>query len=377
MTPTEALIALNMVPKLGPVRIRRLLDRFGSADAILTAQRDQLIALDGFGPETIKPLLHWEDHVDLSTELATLKERQLHVITPQDDHWPKHFEHLYDAPLLLYVWGKITPADSHALAIVGSRRATHYGLQQTKKIAYQLAYAGYSIISGLARGIDTAAHEGAIAAGGRTLAVLGSGLSQLYPPENIGLAERIADGHGAVLSEYPLTTPPSKTTFPQRNRIVAAWNSGLLVTECPSRSGALITANLASDNGKQIFALPGPVDRPNSGGCHDLIRQGAVLVTSGTDILDDLSQLSLDQPTPLDRTETPHPTSSQTTAKDPEPTLSEEEKKILQAIGSEERNIDDLVRLTKLDPAILSPTLLQLEMKAKVRALPGLRYARK
>lgn len=163
-----------------------------------------------------------------------------------------------------------------------------YGTQATKKFSYQLAHAGYTIISGLARGIDTTAHEAAVAAGGRTIAVIGSGLAKIYPPENLALAEKIANGHGAIVSEFPLNTEPDKQTFPQRNRIVAAWCRALLVTECPAWSGAMITANLASEYGKSVYAIPGPIDKPTSAGCHQLIRDGATLVADPTHIIDDL-----------------------------------------------------------------------------------------
>ncbi len=247
MTPQESLLALNLLPGLGPIRIRRLLDRFGDAEGVLRAREAQLTSVNGIGPESARVIHDWEDHVDLPGELSSIRSRGLSLLTPGHVAWPTAFDHLPDSPLLLYVWGELQERDTRALAIVGSRKATHYGRTCTRKFSFQLAHAGFTIISGLARGIDTAAHEGALAAKGRTIAVLGSGLGQLYPPENMALAERIANGHGAVVSEFPIGTRPDTHTFPQRNRIVAGWCEGLVVVECPSRSGALITANLAGE----------------------------------------------------------------------------------------------------------------------------------
>ena len=291
MSPLEAIVALNALPKIGPVRVHRLLEHFGSPEQILGAPVDRLCRVDGIGPETAALLHGWQDHADPATEIRRAREFGAAIITRDDPTFPPALRDCYDAPLLLYVLGELTDRDRHALAIVGSRRATHYGRQVTHKFSFQLARAGFTIVSGLARGIDTSAHEAAIAAAGRTVAVIGSGLARLYPPENLALAERIADGHGAVVSEFPLDTAPDKQTFPMRNRIVAGWAQGVIVTESPAWSGALITANLATDYGRPVFAVPGPVDRPSSGGCHALIRNGSTLVTDPSQVLDDLGEL--------------------------------------------------------------------------------------
>lgn len=230
----EPLLALNALPKIGPVRIRRLFERFGSADAILRAGKDHLLRVDGIGPELATILTDWESHADPAAELRELKDRGLAVLLPSDPAFPPALRHCYDCPLLLYVWGRLEERDRHAIGMVGTRRATIYGKNSTKKLAYQFAHAGFTVLSGLARGIDTTAHEAALAAQGRTVAVIGSGLARIFPGENLPLAERIADGHGAVVSEFPLHTAPDKQTFPQRNRIVAAWSRALVVTECPA-----------------------------------------------------------------------------------------------------------------------------------------------
>lgn len=363
MTDLESLLALNMLPKLGPVRIRRLLDRFGDAEGIFGARENLLVTVNGIGPEVAGIIRHWEEHVDLAGELAAIKDRGLKILSPTDEHWPQTLVHLPDAPLLLYVWGDIDERDAHAIAMVGSRKATHYGRSCTQKFSFQLAHAGFTIISGLARGIDTAAHEGAIAAEGRTIAVLGSGMGHLYPPDNMGLAERIAEGHGAVISEFPINTKPDTQTFPQRNRIVAGWCEALLVVECPARSGALITANLAGEYGKHVFAIPGGIDRSSSEGCNELIRTGGILVTNGGQILDELSQLPLESRTaaplhdPAANRDLPH--------------LTDEESAVFEQLSSDQRTIDQIIEGSGLPASTVAATLLRLEMKSLAKQLPG------
>lgn len=375
----EHLIALNSLPKIGPVRIRRLLDAFGSAEAILSAPKDRLMRVDGIGAETAAILRGWENHTDPTTELRELAERGLSLLTQDDEAFPPALREAYDAPVLLYVWGSVEPRDRHAIGVVGTRRATIYGKNITKKFSFQLADAGHTIISGLARGIDTAAHEAALAASrGRTIAVIGSGLAKIFPAENLGLAERIADGRGAIVSEFPLHTAPDKQTFPQRNRIVAAWSRALLVTESPAWSGSLITANLAAEYGRPVYAVPGPIDKPTSTGCHRLIRDGATLVTDAGEILDDLGGLSFSTP-PSSRRD--HPPSEHDVAAAPElpdvPELPAEEQTVLDALGGDEAGIDRLIETTGLPASTVSSTLLKLEMKRLVQALPGFRYTRR
>jgi DNA processing protein len=365
MSPAEAIITLNMLPKIGPIRVRRLLEAFGDSTAILGASKDKLLRVEGIGEETSSILHKWQDHADPSSEINEAKQRGIDIITQDDPGYPAPLRDAYDPPLLLYVWGKIEDRDRHALGIVGTRRATMYGRQATKKLSYQLAHAGFTILSGLARGIDTAAHEAALAANGRTIAVIGSGLAKLYPPENLGLAEKIAAGNGAVVSEFPLHTAPDKQTFPMRNRIVAAWARAVLVVECPAWSGSLITANLASDYGKPVFAVPGPIDKPSSAGCNQLIRDGATLVTDASHILDDLGDLPFARQAAL---------SEETSAN---PQLPEEEAKILAAIGDDESTVDRLVDLTGLPAGTVTSTLMKLEMRRLVRAMPGFRYMKR
>ena len=377
----ECLVALNSLPKIGPVRIRRLLDAFGSAEAILAAGKDKLMRVDGIGPEMAKVMVEWEQHCDPAAELREVEERGISLMMLDDPLFPAALRDAYDAPVLLYVWGKLEERDRHAVGIVGTRRASSYGKAATKKVAFQCAHAGFTVISGLARGIDTTAHEAALAANGRTVAVLGSGLAKLFPAENLGLAEKIADGRGAVVSEYPLHTSPSKQTFPQRNRIVAAWSRALIVTESPVWSGSMITANLASEYGRSVYAVPGPITSPTSAGCHRLIREGATLLADGGELLDDLGMLELDSPRPansaaqasddpIPATDTPHQERDM-------PELPEDEKQIFAALGSMEMGVDQLIETTGLPAASVTTNLLKLEMKRLVRPMPGFRYVRR
>ncbi len=367
MTSREAVLALNLLPGIGPVKISRLLENFGSANLVLGASLNELQRTDGIGPETAKLITTWQDQVDPSEEIAEAEERGIRIITREDEAYPQFLLQAYDAPIVLYVWGEILPRDKHAISVVGSRRSTTYGLSATKKLTYQLAHAGFTIISGLARGIDTAAHEAALAAKGRTIAVVGSGLARLYPPENLALAEKIADGNGAVISEFPLHKAPDKQTFPIRNRIVAAWGQAVLVTECPAWSGTLITANLASEYGKPIFAVPGPIDKPTSAGCHQLIRDGATLVTDASQVIDDMGELPFSSASGM-REESPMPESD----------LPEEEAMIYAAMPEgEEMAVDRLISHTGLPSSAVTAGLFKLELRRLIRPLPGFRFIRR
>lgn len=239
MTNREATIALNMLPKIGPIKVRRLLELLGSSEAILRAPINTLTRASGVGNETAKIITQWEEYVDLTKELTEASQRKISIITEEDEDYPASLRNMYDPPLALYIWGNLLEKDKHAISIVGSRKTSNYGRETARKLSLQPASTGMTIISGMARGIDTYAHEGAIASvkNGRTIAVLGSGLGQIYPPENIVLAEKIAADHGAVVSEFPINQPPDKKTFPMRNRIVAAWSNATLVIECPKCFG--------------------------------------------------------------------------------------------------------------------------------------------
>ncbi len=360
MDAREAYIALNLLPGIGPARVRALLDCFPAVTDILAAGAAQLARARGVGRELAATIAGWREIVDLDTELAKIEARGLDVLTPDDDRYPAPLRQIYAPPLVLYVWGTIEARDAQAVAIVGSRRATHYGIGVARKFGFQLAHAGLCVVSGLARGIDTAAHEGALAAGGRTVAVIGSGLGKLYPPENMPLAERIAD-NGAVVSEFPIDFPPEKRSFPLRNRIVAGWCRGTLVVEAPEKSGALITAGQASENGRDVYAVPGPIDRPTSRGSNGLIQQGAKLVTGARDILEDLEALL----PPAAGAAAPGSGAATATG------LAGDEKALYAAMGTDERHIDQLAKAVDMGIPEVSAALLRLEMKRLVKQLPG------
>lgn len=356
-----------MVPGMGPVRLRTLLETFETPQRILAAGAAALRAAKGVGPDTAEAIAGWESHVDLAAEMKRIADFGAKVITLNSPEYPSALRTIHNPPVVLYVWGDLRAADAHGIGIVGSRNVTHYGTETAKKLSYQLAFAGYTIVSGLARGIDTSAHQGALAAKGRTIAVLGSGLAVLYPPENLGLAEKITES-GAVVSEYPMERPADRQTFPYRNRIVAGWGRGLLVVEAGLNSGALITANQAVEQGRTVFAVPGPIDRPTSAGTNRLIQQGARLVTSADDILDELGTLIPRTPA-MSGTEKDAATASA-------PVLSHDETLLVTALEVGELTLDELAAATRIPGPKVSSTLLGLEMKRLVRALPGHRYVR-
>ena len=310
-------------------------------------------------------IAQWERYSNTARELEECERANISIITPESPQWPVGLRDLKDAPVLLYVWGSLQTTPHTNLAVIGSRKTTNYGRTITEQFSTHLAYAGLTIVSGLALGIDTIAHQSALRAQQPTIAVLGSGLGSLYPRQNIELAHEIA-GQGAVVSEYPLATPPDKKTFPQRNRIVAAWVQGTLVTEMPKRSGAMITSNMAMGLGRPVFAVPGPIDRTSSEGCHDLIKRGATLTTDPEQISQALLPAPVAQQLNLDLAGAP-----------PAPTYSSlppEEQLILSHLTSLEQSVEDLMVATELPIAQLMTSLLSLELKDLATQHAGMNY---
>ncbi len=359
MTPTEACIALNMLPTMGPVRLRKLLEVFETPDRVLAARRDALRAVEGIGNDVADQIVNWETTVDLPAELERIREFGANVITAESPIYPRQLREIHAPPIVLYVWGELIERDQHAIAVIGSRRTTHYGMESAKKLSYQLAYAGLTIISGLARGIDTAAHQGALAAKGRTIAVIGSGLSKLYPPENDALAEKIRNGNGAIVSEFSMEIEPDRQTFPMRNRIISGWSHGLLVVEAGLNSGALITVAQALEQGRSVYAVPGHINAPSAQGSNRLIQQGAKLVMDASDLLDDL-QILLPETKP-----------SPEAAVRALPLLTDDERRVYDAIEATETPIDDIATKSELPSGTVSSILLRLELKRLVKQLPG------
>jgi DNA processing protein len=372
MTPHEAYIALNMVPNVGPVRVRALLEVFGEPQAILAACRNELMRVENIGAEVAQSIVNWRQHVDLAAELARIEKVGVQVVTREEAEYPKHLREIYDPPLALYVRGSIGEGDPHAVAIVGSRRTTLYGQEMARKLAYQLARVGVTVVSGAARGIDTCAHRGTLQAKGRTVAVLGCGVDVAYPPENKDLLAQIAAKGGAVVSEFPLGTKPDRQTFPMRNRVISGWSLGVVVVEANARSGALITASFAAEQGRQVFAVPGRADSALSKGSNHLIKDGAKLTEDVEDILSEFEYLF----PKTNKTERPAEAGNGGQGTTGSLKVSEIEQKVLAAIGDEEAVMDEIIRRSGLTAACVSAALLALEMKRIVKQLPGKVFAR-
>jgi DNA processing protein len=366
MESREAIVALNMVNGVGPIRLRHLLDSFGDAPTILAASQSRLASVNGIGEETASAIAHWRDTVDLDAELKWIGQYGCHVLIQSDPEYPELLREIYDPPIALYVKGGLLPSDKNAIAMVGSRLTTPYGIETARRMAYQLAFAGVTVVSGGARGIDTAAHQGALSAKGRTVVVLGTGINIVFPPENIELFERCA-ASGAVITQFPFNRKADKQTFPIRNRIVAGMTLGTLVVEANLTSGALITANMAANYGRQVFAIPGRIDSPRSKGCHDLIKNGAKLCESAGDILSEFEYL-------FPAANRPGPEEAQSRLATM--TLSENEQKALAALCESEKHMDEIIRETGLGAAPTSVALLSLEMKRLAKQLPGKLFVR-
>jgi DNA processing protein len=357
---------LNLIEHVGPVRVRQLLEHFGDAPAILKASRQQLLRARGIGEDTADAIANWEKTIDLGGELKRIADFGCHVLTHADADYPELLRQIYDPPIVLYVKGQVTARDKNAVSMVGSRMTTHYGIEVARKLAYQLAYIGVTVVSGGARGIDTAAHQGALSAKGRTVCVLGTGINIVFPPENKELFERIA-ANGAVITQYPFNRNADKQSFAIRNRIVAGMTLGTVVVEANLTSGALITSNFAAEYGRQVFAVPGRIDSPRSKGCHELIKNGAKLCEGAGDILSEFEYLF---------PATNRPAAPDETGVLPALTLPENEQKVIEALSNEESSMDEVIRRSGLPASAVSVALLGLEMKRLAKQLPGRRFVR-
>lgn len=367
MDSREALIALNLIEGVGPVRARSLLEHFGGAPEILSASKSALLRVRNIGEDTAEKIASWEKTVDLAGELKRIADFGCHVLIASDENYPALLREIYDPPLVLYVKGALTAKDKNAVAMVGSRMTTHYGIETARKLAYQLAYVGVTVVSGGARGIDTAAHQGALSGKGRTVTVLGTGINLVAPPENAELFERIA-AHGAVVTQFPFNRPADKQSFPIRNRIVAGMTLGTVVVEANLTSGSLITANFATEYGRQIFAVPGRIDSPRSKGCHDLIKKGAKLCEGVEDILSEFEYLFPASNKP--------PTASETGVL-PALELNANEQQVFAGLkADDETSIDEIIRSSGLPSSAVSVALFSLEMKRLVKQLPGKLFTR-
>jgi len=366
MNSREAYILLNMVDGIGPVRVRAMCDALGSPEAVLSASAGTLSGVRGVGSKLAGSIVSQRGKLDAGCEEEAAAKLGARLITPVDEEYPKALKQIYDPPLCLYVRGTLEKDDEQSLAIVGTRRASHYGAAQADRLAYQVSKAGFTVVSGLARGIDTVAHKAALKAGGRTLAVLGGAIDKLYPSENRELAEEIV-AHGALISEFTLGREPDRTTFPYRNRIVSGLSKGVLVVEASVSSGAMNTAGQALDQGRSVMAVPGRVDLENARGPHRLIQNGARLVEGLPDILKEFEFLfPPDEQARLVRKQDARQRL----------TLLPAEESVVRALWTDaELDFDVLIRRTGLSSAQLMTLAMQLEMKRVIRRLPGRRLA--
>lgn len=358
-------IRLALTPGIGPRTLASLLESLESASNVLAASDRQLAEVPRLGPKLINAIRNADLHVDLQAVLTWCDENSVRIITCQDDDYPEPLVTLPDAPAVLFVRGELLPQDSLAVAIVGARHATAYGIREAERIARELARAGVTVISGLARGIDAAAHRGALDAGGRTIAILGGGMANLYPPEHADLSQTISSS-GSVITESSPFAEAKGPMFPQRNRIISGLSLGVLVIEAADRSGSLITARLAGEQGREVFALPGPVSSRVSRGCHQLIRDGATLVTCADHILEQLGPITAEIRTP----------DGHNVRQPGELLLNEQERLVLEAIEVQPTSIDIITRHSGLPIQRVLATISVLEMRKLIRRLSGQFVAR-
>lgn len=353
-------LQLTLSPGIGPRIQQALLERFGSAEDVLAATPEQLRGVDGVGPKVAAAICRPSRNEEAKHEWEQCRQLGVRLLLRDDEEYPQLLQETCDPPAVLYCRGELEQRDALAVSIVGARRCTLYGKQQAERLAAGLARAGMTVVSGLARGIDAAAHRGALEAGGRTIAVAATGLAMVYPPEHEELAAQIS-AQGAVLSETRLDQKPVAGLFPQRNRIISGLTAGVIVVEASQRSGALHTARHAMEQGRDVFAVPGRIDSLASEGCHNLIRDGVCLVRSVDDVLEALGPLVA-----------PVATAGGSEIHTPrELTLNDQERRVLDAVGIEASHVDEVLRSIDMDSSRVLATLTVLEMKRMIRRLPG------
>ena len=355
MTEKEAYVAFNLTDRVGSVKVGELALRYGSvADA-----------WDAYPAKTARS----GGEVDWKGEFAKAKRFGVEMITPVDEAYPKLLLDVPGRPLVLYVKGDVSALSKPSIAIVGTRRLTQYGADQAYKIAHDLAEAGWSVVSGLAVGTDAEAHRGALAAGGTTVGVIGSGLDMFYPEENRSLAREMVKCGGAVVSEFPFGRPPDTQTFPQRNHVVAALSSGVVAVESPVRSGTLITTSIAADLGRTVMAVPGRVDSSASAGCLRLIREGARLVRNAKDVAEEMSELFPKQAKAVGKSASPK------NARPDAPPFSIDEALVMKHVTPEGTSVDSIIEKTGLPVAKVNAICMTLRVKGRIRFFPGNRVA--
>lgn len=376
MDTLDAYVVLNQLPGIGPLRVAQLLSLLGSPEAILAASAAELARVPGIGGKLAGVVAGWRQQCDPAAERQLAARAGVVIISRDNADYPELLREIHDPPLCLYVRGSTAALRrcARGVAMVGSRHTTPYGVKMAEHLSLGAVYAGWPVVSGLARGIDTVVHETVLGAQGCTVAVLGSGLGEIYPQENVGLARRIAENGGALVSEFPMRFHADKRTFPMRNRIISGLTLGTVVIEAGLTSGSLITAGQAAEQGRQVFAVPGRVDTPQARGCHALIKDGAKLVETFQDIAEEFTRLpgmpALDAPAVPAAAAAPE----QSPASGLE--LSALEETLLSFLGTSETGIDELVGAVGAPAAEVLSALLRLEMRHLVRQLPGRRIVR-
>jgi DNA processing protein len=356
------LIALGYIPELGPSSIKKLLSAFGSAKEIFAATAKELDSVEKLTERKKLALLGFKLWDKVGSDMSMLAEKGIKVVAMGEKGYPEALKELPDAPPLLYMRGDVLKEDRYAVAVVGTRTPTPYGLNEADKISTGLARMGFTIVSGMARGVDTAAHMGAIKSGGRSIAVTGTGIDVNYPAENRVLADKLSQC-GCVMTEFPPGTPPNRENFPRRNRIISGLSLGVLVVEAAKDSGSLITANCALEQGKEVFSVPGNINSMASRGTNELIRKGARMVTCAEDVLEEL--------TPVLKG---FLKARKKAGGKQMPPLTAEESSLLQSLGPEPRHVDDISREQRLPASAILAVLLGLELKGVVRQAAGKRF---
>ncbi len=350
-------LALRGISGVGLVLFRRLLLKFGSPAAVFEASQKELAAVKGISPSVVRAIVNFRDWDQVEAQLFRLQNLGIELVTLDDGRYPERLKNIGYPPSFLFVQGDLRPEDDLAVALVGTRQASHYGMRVSRSLARDLTAQKVTVVSGLARGIDIAAHQGALEGGGRTLAVLGCGLDVVYPPENREFYRRIPQ-QGALISEFPLGTPPEPHNFPIRNRLISGLSRGVVVVEAPLKSGALITADRALEQGREVMAVPGPINSPTSAGAHRLIQQGAKLVHDVRDILEEIS------PTFQASAKSAPPASPRLTVDDP----------VLDILGTEPVQLEELVQASGLSAPEVMSRVTMLELQGLIRELPGQCY---
>jgi DNA processing protein len=373
-------IALKSVEGVGNIGFKNLIDALGSPRDVFNTPFNTLTVVPGIGRKTAGRICDFDDWRKSEEEVELIRKHDAHLLTYKDPFYPKGLLNIYDFPVLLYVKGNLRDDDVN-IAVVGSRSASTYGKFSTERLCRQLVLKGITVVSGLARGIDSAAHRGALAGGGRTIAVLGCGLDIIYPPENEKLLREIAN-YGAVITEFPFGTPPNAPNFPARNRIISGVSLGVVVVEANEKSGSLITARLALEQGREVFAVPGTIDSAGSRGTHKLIKQGAKLIENVDDILDEiLPQVENTAKAPLhggDNSENSHCTDSREDDKKQETKvfggLTDNENNVVKVLSSGAADVDGIITTTNLKAPDVLNILLTLELRGIIKQLPGKKY---